>query len=120
MTLRFDIFLGDCLKVLPTLPDHSIDMVCADLPYGTTQCKWDSVIPLEPLWAEYRRVCKPNAAIVLTACQPFTSALVMSNIKMFKHEWVWRKNKATGFLNAKIMPLRNHESVLVFCGGRLT
>ena len=114
------LFLGCCLDVMKGIESGSVDMVCADLPYGTTSCKWDSVIPLDALWAEYKRVCKPDAAIVLTATQPFTSALVMSNPKWFKHEWVWRKNKATGFLNAKIMPLRNHESVLVFCGRKAT
>ena len=118
--MTYTLHHGNCLEVMPTLEAGSIDMVLTDPPYGTTACKWDSVIPLDALWAEYKRVCKPNAAIVLTACQPFTSALVMSNPKWFKHEWVWKKNKSTGFLNAKKMPLRNHESVLVFCGGCLT
>jgi DNA modification methylase len=113
------LFCGDCLELMREIPDNSVDMVCADLPYGTTQCKWDSVIPLDALWVEYKRVCKPSAAIVLTACQPFTAALVMSNPKWFKHEWVWKKNKSTGFLNANKMPLRNHESVIVFCGGKV-
>lgn len=110
-----DLRLGDCLEILPTLADGSVDMVLCDLPYGTTACKWDSVIPFEPLWAEYRRVCKPNAAIVLTASQPFTSALVMSNPKSFRYDWAWDKiNRKTGHLNANKMPLRQHETVLVF------
>lgn len=96
------------------IPDGSVDMVCCDLPYGTTACKWDSVIPFEPLWAAYRRVCKKNAAIVLTASQPFTSALVMSNLKEFKYDWCWRKPKGTGHLNAKKMPMRDKEDILVF------
>jgi DNA modification methylase len=108
---------GDCLDLLPTLEAGSIDMVLCDLPYGTTACKWDSVIPFEPLWREYRRVCKPNAAIVLTADQPFTSALIMSNIDGYKYRWVWDKvNRATGFLDAKKRPLRVAEDVVVFNG----
>lgn len=105
---------GDCLSLLPSLPDRSIDMVLADPPYGTTQCKWDSVIDLAAMWRELERVCKPNAAIVMTAAQPFTAQLVCSNIGMFKYEIIWEKGNATGFLNAKKQPLRAHESVLVF------
>lgn len=96
------------------LPDGSVDMVLCDLPYGTTACKWDSVIPFEPLWKQYRRIAKRNAAIVLTASQPFTSALVMSNPKWFRHEWVWLKNRGTNPLSAKYAPMKRHESVLVF------
>lgn len=108
-------FLGDCLVEMKKLADASVDMVLCDLPYGTTACKWDSVIPFEPLWAEYRRVTKPNAAIVLTASQPFTSALVMSNPREFRYDLVWDKvNLYTGTLNANRMPLRRHETVLVF------
>lgn len=110
---------GDCLEVMQEIPDGSVDMVLCDLPYGTTACKWDSVIPFEPLWEAYRRVTKPNAAIVLTASQPFTSALVMSNAGWFKYDICWRKSNVSGFLNAKRMPLRQHEDILVFCGGRL-
>ncbi|WP_447838242.1 DNA-methyltransferase [Aeromonas salmonicida] len=105
---------GDCLSLLLSLPDNSIDMVLADPPYGTTQCKWDSVIDLSAMWRELERVCKPNAAIVMTAAQPFTAQLVCSNIGMFKYEIIWEKGNATGFLNAKKQPLRAHESVLVF------
>lgn len=105
---------GDCLELMATLPDASVDMILCDLPYGTTACKWDTVIPFEPLWAQYRRIAKRNAAIVLTASQPFTSALVMSWPQGFKYEWVWQKEAGTGLLNAKKQPLRDHESALVF------
>ena len=114
------LFLGDCLEVMKRIEGGSVDMVCADLPYGTTSCKWDSVIPLDALWAEYKRVCKPDAAIVLTATQPFTAALVMSNPKRFKHEWVWHKSKSGSAFTAKYRPLARHESVLVFGKGRVT
>jgi site-specific DNA-methyltransferase (adenine-specific) len=108
-------YLGDCLELMPKyIEDKSINMIFCDLPYGTTQNKWDSVIPLDKLWSEYERVIKDNGAIVLTAAQPFTSALVMSNPKMFKYEWIWQKTKCSGHLNAKKMPLRQHESVLIF------
>jgi site-specific DNA-methyltransferase (adenine-specific) len=110
--MTIQLHLGDCLDVMRTIPDQSVDLVLCDLPYGTTQNKWDSVIPLVDLWAEYHRVC--TGAIVLTAAQPFSSLLVMSNLQRFKYEWVWRKSKVTGVLNAKIQPLRQHEVVLVF------
>lgn len=105
---------GDCLALLPTLEAGSVDMVLTDLPYGTTASAWDTVIPFAPLWEAYRRVIKPGGAIVLTAAQPFTSALVMSNPAWFRYEWIWEKPQGTGHLNAEKMPLRNHESVLVF------
>ena len=108
------ITCGDCLEVMQSIPDKSVDMVLCDLPYGTTACKWDTIIPFEPLWKEYKRVIKDNGAIVLTASQPFTSALVMSNVKMFKCEWIWEKESGTGFLNAKKYPLKNTENILVF------
>ena len=95
-------YLGDCLELMPKhVDDKSIDMIFCDLPYGTTQNKWDSVIPLDRLWSEYERVIKDNGAIVLFAAQPFSSALVMSNPKLFKYDWVWQKPKGTGHLNAK-------------------
>lgn len=106
---------GNCLDVMATLPAGCVDMVLCDLPYGTTACKWDSVIPFEPLWREYRRLCK--GAIVLTASQPFTSALVMSQASAFKYEWIWRKAKPVGHLNAKKRPMQAHESVVVFSYG---
>lgn len=108
------LYLGDCLEVMAGLPDASVDMILCDLPYGTTACKWDTVIPFEPLWAQYRRIAKRNAAIVLTASQPFTSALVMSQPRMFRHEWVWQKNCGSNFANLKHAPFKEHESVLVF------
>lgn len=111
---------GDCLEVMRDIPDRCVDMVLADPPYGTTACKWDSVIPFEPMWEALRRVTKPQAAIVMTASQPFTSALVMSNPKMFAYEWIWVKTKITGVLNAKKMPVRKHEQVLVFCTTKAT
>ena len=106
--------LGDCLERMREMPTGSVDMILCDLPYGTTQNKWDAVIPFEPLWSEYWRVAKPNAAVVLTAAQPFTSALVMSQAKFFKYSWVWQKEAGTGLLNAKKQPLRDHEDALVF------
>lgn len=105
---------GDCLERLVELADSSVDMVLADLPYGTTQCAWDTVIPFAPLWDQLLRVAKPSAAIVLTAAQPFTSMLVASQPGLFRYEWIWEKGNATGFLNAKKQPLRAHESALVF------
>ena len=109
-----EILLGDCLELMKDIPSGSIDMILCDLPYGTTACKWDTIIPFDKLWEQYERIIKPNGAIVLTASQPFSSALVMSNPKLFKYEWIWRKNTGTGFATAKYQPLRYHESVLVF------
>lgn len=109
--------IGNCLELLPTIEDKSIDMILTDLPYGTTACKWDTIIPFEPLWEQYRRVIKDNGAIVLTASQPFTSALVMSNPKMFKYSWVWNKNRATGHVHAKNKPMKQHEDICIFSKG---
>lgn len=105
---------GDCLQLMKEIPAKSVDMILCDLPYGTTQNKWDSVIPLDLLWAEYERIIKDNGAIVLFGAQPFTSELVMSNRELFRYSLVWEKNKSTGFLNANKMPLRIHEDILVF------
>lgn len=105
---------GDCLEVMRTLPDGCVDMVLCDLPYGTTACAWDAVIPFEPLWAEYRRIAKPNAAIVLTASQPFTTAVISSNLRDFRYCWVWEKEQGVNFLLAKKQPLKVHEDVCVF------
>ena len=110
------VILGDCLEVMKDIPNKSIDMILCDLPYGTTACKWDTIIPFEPLWEQYKRIIKDNGAIVLTASQPFTSALVMSNVKMFKYEWIWNKNKGSNIMLAKKQPLKVHENVLVFGG----
>ncbi len=115
MTLPInEIICGDCLDVMPTMPDKSIDMILCDLPYGTTACKWDTVIPFEPLWEQYERIIKDNGAIVLFGMQPFTSALIMSNPAIFKYQWVWQKDAGTGFGNANKQPLRDHEDIAVF------
>ena len=108
------LIYGDCLKEMFDISDNSIDMVCCDLPYGTTVCKWDFIIPFEPLWEQYKRIVKDNGAIVLTASQPFTSALVMSNVKMFKYCWVWDKKRPSNPMLAKKQCLKVHEDVVVF------
>jgi site-specific DNA-methyltransferase (adenine-specific) len=112
--MKNQVILGDCLEVMKDIPDKSIDMILCDLPYGTTACKWDTIIPFEPLWEQYKRIIKDNGAIVLTASQPFTSALVMSNPKWFKYEWIWGKTVGTNFLNAKFQPIKKHENILCF------
>ena len=108
------IYNEDCLEGMKRIPDGSVDMILCDLPYGTTACKWDAVIPFEPLWEQYERIVKDNGAIVLTATQPFTSALVMSNPKMFSHSWVWKKTKATNYVQARKKPMKYHEDIVVF------
>ncbi|MEB5480718.1 site-specific DNA-methyltransferase [Shouchella clausii] len=109
------IYQMDCLEGMKLIPDKSIDMVLCDLPYGiTSQNRWDEIIPFDPLWNQYRRIIKDNGAIVLTAVKPFSAMLITSNPKMFRYDIIWRKNKSTGFLNAKKMPLRSHEEILVF------
>lgn len=108
------IIQGDCLERMKLIPDKSISLIYSDLPYGTTQCKWDQIIPFDKMWKECERVIKDDGCIVFHAQQPFTSALIMSNPKMFKYTWVWEKSKATGFLNAKIRPLVAHEDIVVF------
>ena len=108
------LYHGDCLEVMATLPDASVDMILCDLPYGTTACKWDTVIPFEPLWAQYRRIAKRNAAIVLFAQTPFDKVLGASNLPMLRYEWVWEKEQGTGGMNANKMPLKKHENILVF------
>lgn len=108
------LYLGDCLEVLPILPAQSVDAIITDLPYGTTACKWDVAIPFEPMWAQVKRLLKPRGAFVTTASQPFTSALVMSNPKWFRYAWVWKKQKPTGFLDARRKPLKAHEDIAVF------
>ena len=111
---EIELLHGDCLELMKDIPDGSVDMILADLPYGTTRNKWDSVIPLEPLWEQYERIIKDNGAIVLTAQTPFDKVLGASNIQMMKYEWIWQKTESTGFLNAKKMPLKKHENILVF------
>ncbi len=108
---------GDCLVEMDKIADGSVDMILCDLPYGTTACKWDTVIPFEPLWKHYKRIIKKNGAIVLTASQPFTSLLIASNFDWFKYCWVWVKSRSTGFQHAKNAPLKRHEDVLVFSLG---
>lgn len=108
------LFNAECLTIMNTIPDNSIDMVFCDLPYGITRNHWDSIIDLLQLWSAYRRIVKDNGAIVLTAANPFDKILAMSNLSEFKYDWIWEKNKATGHLNAKKMPLKSHEYVLVF------
>ena len=105
---------GDCLELMREIPDKSVDMILCDLPYGTTKNKWDSVIPLNKLWKSYERIIKDNGAIVLFSQMPFSAELVHSNLKLFKYEWIWQKDNGTGFLNAKKMPLKIHENILVF------
>ena len=108
---------GDCLEEMKSIPDGSVDMVLADPPYGTTACKWDSVIPFEPMWKQLNRVIKPTGAIVLFGSEPFSSALRMSNIKNYKYDWIWIKNQATNHLHAKRMPMRKTENISVFFKG---
>jgi len=114
------LHLGDCLDIMPMIPDQSIDAIITDPPYGTTACKWDSVIPLESMWEHLKRVIKPNGAIVLTASQPFTTTLISSNMKMFRYEWIWEKSIPTGVFSAKYMPTKKHENVLIFAKERTT
>ena len=109
-----ELYRGDCLDVMKDIPDGSVDLILTDPPYGTTACKWDSIIPLDPMWGQLKRIIKPNGAIVMTAAQPFTTTLIASNMKMFKYCWVWKKSKPTGHLNAKKQPLRTYEDVVVF------
>ena len=112
------IIQGDCLEVMKDIEDKSIDMILCDLPYGTTSCSWDIIIPFEPLWEQYKRIIKDNGAIILTASQPFTSKLIMSNIEIFKYALVWEKNRPTGLFTAKIQPMKYHEDILVFGKGK--
>ena len=119
MSEEVKLLHGDCLDLMASIPDGSIDMICADLPYGTTACKWDTIIPFDPLWSHYKRVIKSNGAIVLFGSQPFTSAMVMSNPKWFKYEVIWFKNVPTGMAQASYAPMKYHENILVFCEGKI-
>lgn len=114
------LILGDCLVEMERIETASVDAIIADLPYGTTACKWDVIIPFDPLWAYYKRIIKPHGVIVLFGSQPFTSMLVMSNLGRFKWEDIWHKSQTTGHLNCRVMPLRQHENILVFGNGRIT
>jgi len=108
------LFHGNCLDIMPTLPAQSVDAVITDLPYGTTACKWDTIIPFAPMWEAVKHVLKPKGAFITTASQPFTSALVMSNPKWFKYEWIWNKQSKGNFMQANFQPLKIHENILVF------
>ena len=111
------IYNGDCLEVMKKLPDKSVDLILCDLPYGTTSCSWDVVIPFESLWEQYKRLIKPKAAIVLFGQEPFSSFLRISNLEMFKYDWYWRKSRPSGFVNAKLKPLKDIEVISVFSTG---
>ena len=116
--MKNELFCGDCLEIMPSL--SGVDCVIADPPYGTTQCKWDAVLPFDQMWAAIDGCCKQAAAICMTASQPFSSALVMSNPTMFKHEWVWIKNRGSNFTNTVREPMKEHEMVIVFSKGKWT
>lgn len=118
--MKIDLMHGDCLERMKEIPDKSIDMILADIPYGTTACKWDVVIPFEPMWEQLKRIIKPNGAICLFGSEPFSSHLRLSNLKMFKYDWVWNKRAPKGHLNAKKMPLSQHEVISVFYTGQPT
>jgi site-specific DNA-methyltransferase (adenine-specific) len=113
------LFNGDCLEVMKDLDDGSVDLILADIPYGTTACKWDVVIPFESMWEQLHRLIRPDGAMVFTAREPFTSKLVMSNIQNYKHKWVWNKKQSGSFQNAKYMPLQIEEDVLVFAKSKV-
>ena len=114
---KIELIQGDCLELMKHIPDKSIDMILCDLPYGTTACKWDSVIPFEPLWEQYKRIIKDNGAIVLFGSEPFSTELRHSNLKMFKYDWIWDKVNPFGFLDCKYRPLKSHEIISVFSKG---
>jgi site-specific DNA-methyltransferase (adenine-specific) len=113
-----EVLLGDCLELMKSIPDKSIDMILCDLPYGTTACKWDTIIPFEPLWEQYRRIIKGGGAIVLTASEPFASMLRMSAKEIYKYDWVWDKKIPSGMSYARFQPMRQHENVIVFSLGK--
>lgn len=114
-----NLMQGDCLELMKTIPDGSVDMILTDPPYGTTACKWDSIIPFEPMWAELKRIIKPNGAIVLFGAEPFSSMLRCSNLKMFKYDWVWQKSKVGNVFNCKNAPQKNFENIMVFSSGTI-
>lgn len=112
--MEYDSYNGDCLEIMKDIPDKSIDMILCDLPYGTTQNKWDSIIPLDKLWEQYKRIIRDGGIIALFSQTPFTQILGNSNLEMLKYEWVWNKKRTTGFLNSKKMPMKQHENILIF------
>ncbi len=109
-----EIWCGDCLELMNDIPDKSVDMILCDLPYGSTKCRWDVIIPFEPLWKHYERIIKDNGAILLFAQTPFDKVLGCTNLELLRYEWIWEKTQATGFFNAKKMPMKAHENILVF------
>lgn len=109
-----ELFQGDCLELMKKIPNKSVDLILCDLPYGTTACKWDSVIPFEPMWEQYERIIKDNGAIVLFGSEPFSTILRYSNLKNYRYDWIWEKEQGVGNLNAKKMPLKKHENISVF------
>lgn len=112
-----NLYLGNCIDIMKDIPDSSVDLILCDLPYGTTACKWDTVIPFEPLWEQYKRIIKPYSAIVLFGDEPFSSALRLSNINWYKYDWYWRKSRPSGFTNAKLKPLKDIETISIFSSG---
>ncbi len=117
--MQIDLHKGDCLELMKDIPDGSVDMILCDLPYGTTACKWDAIIPFEPLWEQYERVIKDNGAIVLFGNEPFSSKLRMSNLKLYKYDWKWIKENATGFQTVKAQPMRKYEDIMIFSKGTI-
>ena len=116
----YQLWLGDCLELMKDIPDKSVDMILADLPYGTTDCSWDSVIPFDKMWKLYERIIKDDGAIVLFGSEPFSSALRMSNLKLYKYDWKWDKIQGANFLNVKYQPLKNIEDIMIFSKARVT
>ena len=114
---KINLMLGDCLELMKSIPDKSVDMCLTDPPYGTTACKWDTVIPFQPMWTELKRIMKPSSAICLFGSEPFSSALRMSNISMFKYDWYWNKNSSSGHMNAKLKPMNTMEIISIFSSG---
>ena len=112
--MTVELIQGDCLEVMRGMGDKSVDAIITDLPYGTTACSWDEIIPFEPMWREVKRILKPRGVFVTTASQPFTSRLIVSNLEMFKYEWIWEKSHATGFLDVNKKPMKQHENIIVF------
>jgi len=121
MKINDDIYIkqGECLDLMKEIPDGKIDLILCDLPYGTTACKWDTVIPFEPLWEQYKRIIKDNGAIVLFGSEPFSSKLRMSNLKMYKYDWIWEKDAGSNFATVKYQPMKEHEEILVFGKGKV-
>ena len=116
--MKQEVWLGDCLELMKDIPDKSVDMILCDLPYGTTACKWDVIIPFDKLWEQYKRIINPESAIILFGTEPFSSFLRLSNLKYFKYDWVWQKSKSGSAFTAKYRPVNKHEMVSVFCKGK--